>query len=128
MTAIGTPIHVLVVDDDRDLRETLVEILEERGYQVSQAGDGAQALHVLEAGATKPSLILLDLTMPGMDGSAFRTEQLKDPALAAIPILVFTADGHAREKAEGMGAQGLVRKPLELKTLLAAIDRLLGQD
>jgi len=128
VTAIGTPIHVLVVDDDRDLRETLVELLEERGYQVSEAGDGAQALHVLEAGATKPSLILLDLTMPGMDGVAFRTEQLKNPDLATIPVLVFTADAHAREKTEGLSARELVKKPLEQKVLLAAIDRALGRD
>ena len=128
MTAIGTPIHVLVVDDDRDLRDTLVEILEERGYQVSQAGDGEQALHVLEAGASKPSLILLDLTMPGMDGLAFRTEQLKNPELAAIPVLVFTADANAREKVAGIGARELVKKPLEYKVLLAAIDRALGDD
>lgn len=127
MTAIGTPLHVLVVDDDRDLRETVVELLEERGYQVSEAGDGAQALHVLEAGATKPSLILLDLTMPGMDGLAFRTEQLKNPELSAIPVLVFTADANAREKTEGMGAE-LVKKPLDQKHLLAAIERALGRD
>jgi CheY-like chemotaxis protein len=126
LTAIGTPIHVLVVDDDRDLRDTLVEILEERGYQVTQAGDGAQALHALEVGASKPSLILLDLTMPGMDGAAFRAEQLKNPEYASIPVLVLTADSHAREKAERMGAQGLVEKPLAGKPLLAAIDRLLG--
>jgi CheY-like chemotaxis protein len=118
--------HVLVVEDDRDIRESVVEILTDEGYDVSAAGDGRQALDLLETAAPRPNLILLDLMMPVMNGFQFREEQLKRPELAAIPVLVVTADVNARAKAEALGAAGFVQKPLKIQPLLDIIEELVG--
>jgi CheY-like chemotaxis protein len=61
--------HILVVEDDRDIREAVVEVLEDEGYGVSAAGDGAQALRVLDEAEQQPDLILLDLMMPTASSS-----------------------------------------------------------
>jgi CheY-like chemotaxis protein len=118
--------HVLVVEDDSDIRESVVEILADEGYDVSAAGDGRQALELLRSSAPRPDLILLDLMMPVMNGFQFREEQLKDPELARIPVLVVTADANARAKAEALGAAGFVQKPLKIQPLLDIIEELTG--
>lgn len=117
--------HILVVEDDRDIREAVVEVLEEEGYGVSAAGDGAQALRVLEdADEPKPDLILLDLMMPNMNGFEFRERQLANAAHAAIPVAVITADGQATRKAEQLHVNGLVQKPVKIEPLLDVVERL----
>jgi CheY-like chemotaxis protein len=85
---------VLVVDDDRDLRAGLSLILEAEGYRVAGAADGQQALEALRAGP-RPDVILLDMMMPALSGWAFRERQLADPALADVPVVVFSAVGDA---------------------------------
>jgi len=75
---------VLVVEDDRDVRESLVAVLEDAGYRVMSAADGRAALDLLRAGP-RPAVILLDLMMPVMDGFEFRAEQVRDPSLADVP-------------------------------------------
>jgi len=82
---------ILVVDDDRDIRDSLVEVLGEHGYPVIGAGNGVEALEILRTSAPPPSLILLDLMMPVMDGREFRERQLENPALADIPVIVISA-------------------------------------
>jgi CheY-like chemotaxis protein len=118
--------HILVVEDDRDIRESVTEILEEQGYGVSVAGDGAQALHILAAEPRKPDLILLDLMMPNMNGFQFREEQLKSEAHSKIPVAVLTADGGAREKAAKLKVDAFVKKPLGIRPLLELVERLLA--
>jgi CheY-like chemotaxis protein len=66
-------------------------------------------------------VILLDLTMPVMDGYEFRKRQLDDEALSSIPVVVITADGNAREKAERLAAQGYLMKPIRPGDLLDAV-------
>jgi CheY-like chemotaxis protein len=113
---------VLVVEDDADILRAIVQVLEDEGETVRAAENGRVALTMLrEPGATLPCVILLDLMMPVMDGWAFRAEQLRDPALAGIPVIVLTADGHALEKAAMMNGANALRKPVELETLLAAV-------
>ena len=113
---------VLVVEDDADILHAVVQVLEDEGYAVRAAENGRVALATLrEPGARLPCVILLDLMMPVMDGWAFRAEQLRDPALASIPVIVLTADGNAAEKAALMNGAGALRKPVELLTLLDAI-------
>jgi CheY-like chemotaxis protein len=113
---------VLVVEDDADILRAIVQVLEDEGETVRAAENGRVALTMLrEPGATLPCVILLDLMMPVMDGRAFRAEQLRDPALAAIPVIILTADGHAVEKAALMNGANALRKPVELETLLAAV-------
>ena len=78
--------------------------------------DGRAALERLRGGG-KTCLILLDMSMPVMNGWQFRQEQLKDEAIARIPVVVCTADGRAAEKARSIGAVGSLRKPIDPESL-----------
>jgi CheY-like chemotaxis protein len=82
---------IFVVDDDRDIREAIQDTLEEEGFQVEAASDGAAALDRLRALPVEPCLVLLDLMMPVMDGWEFLAVRKTDPRLAAIPIAVISA-------------------------------------
>ncbi len=111
--------HILIVEDDRDLSEVMSDLLEIEGYQIAQAADGVEALKLLRAGL-RPDLILLDLQMPRMSGWRFRLEQLRDPALAEIPVLVMTVWD---EDLRSCSADGYLIKPLTLEALLQSIER-----
>lgn len=78
---------ILIVDDHEDIRETLSDVLEFVGYQVATAVNGLDALRYLR-NHPPPCLILLDLTMPVMNGWDFRQQQMQDPQLAGIPVVV----------------------------------------
>jgi CheY-like chemotaxis protein len=112
---------VFIVDDDPDICEILQDLLESYGYRVATAANGADALDKLRAGE-EPCLILLDLMMPVMDGIEFRDEQLRDPALAAIPVVIVSAGGDVAAKAAAAGVEGLT-KPVDIDVLLATIRR-----
>ncbi|HTV21951.1 MAG TPA: response regulator transcription factor [Polyangiaceae bacterium] len=118
--------HILVVEDDADIRESVVEILEDEGHTVTAAADGREALDQLLSASPRPDLILLDLMMPVMSGYQFREEQLKVPSLASIPVLIVTADVNARAKVDSLKAAGFVQKPLKIQPLLDLIDQLLA--
>jgi CheY-like chemotaxis protein len=114
---------ILVVEDDADILRVILQVLGDEGHAVRGAANGRVALEMLrQADATPPRLILLDLMMPLMDGWAFRAEQLRDPALADIPVILLTADGSAVEKAQLMKCAGALRKPVELDALLTAVE------
>ena len=113
--------HVLVVEDDVDIRDALVGILRDEGYLASAAGNGVEALDHLRSSAPRPALILLDLMMPVMNGWQFRTAQSNDAALSAIPVVVISADASVKQKAESIGAQGYLKKPIELDALLDVV-------
>lgn len=115
-------VSILLVDDDKDLREVLSEALELEGYAVTSAENGLEALKHLRstvAALPQPCLILLDLMMPVMDGRAFRDELLKDPKLMGIPVVLITAGGH--QLASTVVANGILHKPLRMETLLKVI-------
>lgn len=80
---------VLVVDDNPDTRDAITRLLQIRGYPVVTAKDGAEALEYLQGGGSA-SLIILDLYMPRLNGQLFRAAQLRNEALARIPVIVFT--------------------------------------
>jgi CheY-like chemotaxis protein len=122
------PRTVLVVEDDVDVRESLVEVLADRGYILLAAANGKEALEMLRGGGTKPGLILLDIMMPVMDGQQFRAAQLEDPELAAIPVIVLSAHAKVADLMRQMGVCGFLRKPVELKHLLAAVDESLRKE
>jgi CheY-like chemotaxis protein len=107
--------YILVVEDDRDLRELLCEALRFEGYNVVCVEHGEAALRHLQAGA-RPCMILLDLMMPVMDGWTFRREMLKDEALADIPVVVMTAAGQMR--AHTVVANAVLHKPLEMNAIV----------
>lgn len=113
---------VLVVDDDPDVCDTMQIILESYGYRVVTAENGMEALDKLRSGE-RPSVILLDLMMPGMDGVQFRHEQLRDAKLAGIPVVLVSASGEVAAKSAALGVTGLA-KPVDLDVLLATIERI----
>jgi CheY-like chemotaxis protein len=113
----------MVVEDDYAIRETLRELLEEEGYRVTQASNGAEALARLRDTEGPPSLILLDLMMPVMDGWEFRDAIAGDPKLSEIPVIVISADHSLDTKVSSMDVQGWLAKPFELDQLLATIGR-----
>jgi CheY-like chemotaxis protein len=114
-------ICVLIVDDDRAIREALAELLQDEGYAVRSAANGREGLDVC-ASLPLPNLILLDLSMPVMDGFEFANRKQNDPAIAAIPVCVMTAAAPSSPAPAGVSA--ILRKPLDLDDLIAAIGRL----
>jgi CheY-like chemotaxis protein len=112
--------QILIVEDDPDFRDALVVALRSEGYGVRTAGDGSEALAVLR-GPTPPSLVLLDLMMPVMDGFEFRVQQLQDPGIAAIPVIVFSSGGDLSEKTARLHVDACLKKPLDLGELLGLI-------
>src|SRR3954471_2530257 len=107
---------LLVIEDDDAIRESLVEILGEEGYRVLSAENGQRGIEALRAaGSELPSMILLDLTMPVMNGIEFLDQVKLHPEWKDIPVVVFTAAGGRDKPAL---AQGFLRKPLQLEDLL----------
>jgi len=119
----GPTQRILVVEDDLDLRTALAEVLSDEGYRVEGASHGAEALSLLRGERDKTSLILLDLTMPVMNGWEFRSEQQSDPELSKIPVVVLSAGEHLAEQLGPLGIRDYVRKPIELTLLLSTIRR-----
>jgi CheY-like chemotaxis protein len=105
---------VLVVEDQVDARDTLRDVLEDEGYRVMVARDGNEALQHL-AGAA-PSLVILDLLMPGMSGNALYDEMQRSRSLAKIPVLVTTSDPTRAPR----GVPTL-EKPIQIDTLLSLV-------
>lgn len=111
---------MLVVEDDKDIRELLVEALAEEGYVVESVANGAEALHTLSRGSL-PAAIVLDLMMPVMDGEEFRKAQLADPRLAEIPVVLLTASVDAAVKLPLSSVTATLVKPVRLDDFLAVI-------
>ncbi len=117
--------HILLVEDDDATREATSALLHEQGYRVTAAADGQEALAQLRGGL-RPNLIILDLLLPGMDGWAFRAEQLADPGLAPIPVLVCSAAGDLPGRAGLLRAAALLSKPVEFTHLARVVRSLAG--
>ena len=112
-------IRVLVVEDERDTRQTLAEVLTEEGYLVDVASHGAEALE--RARSALPDIVLLDLNMPVMDGWGFRAALQEIDGGERPKIILLTADYNSREKAARIGARAYLTKPFDLDELLATI-------
>ena len=113
---------ILVVEDEPGVREVLTEFLTDEGYAVASAVNGRDALDQLTNGL-RPCVILLDLTMPVMNGWEFRTHQLADPLLRAIPVVVCTATPRVGDEFSG---STIIHKPIDLEMLLTAVQSLLA--
>jgi CheY-like chemotaxis protein len=111
---------VLIVEDDPDIREILTESLAAFGFDVVTAAHGRDALTVLERMAVLPSVILLDLMMPVMDGYGFIEERTKDAKLLSIPLAVITA-GHGIDRDRIGRRTPIVPKPFEMPVLLGVL-------
>lgn len=92
---------------------------------MSVAANGRAALDVLTHAETLPSVVLLDLMMPVMNGFEFRAAQLADPRLAAVPVVLMTPDNHLAETAT-IGAAGALGKPFDIDELLRVVRRFAG--
>jgi CheY-like chemotaxis protein len=118
--AVAEPGLILLVEDDFVLRSSLATFLHAEGYRVESAANALDALRRLER-APKPSLILLDIMLPYMDGLEFRALQRATPAIADIPVIVITAVGVRPDVAAELDLRQALFKPLERPKLLHAI-------
>jgi CheY-like chemotaxis protein len=114
------PRSVLIVDDDRDIRDVLTEVLADEGFLVKSATNGQEATEWLHKNAGTTRVILLDLMMPVMDGSTFLRLRESDPVLSLIPVVVMTAHGNAR-LASRTDVGAWISKPIDLDRLISAI-------
>lgn len=122
------PCTILVIDDDADLRETLVDILSDQGFEVVSAEHGAAALQIVQQRNLRPDVILLDIMMPVMDGPTFAAERKNEPRLATVPVIALTAHRDCAGAARQVGAVVCLSKPLKLEKLVAAIESAAGRD
>lgn len=123
--AVSDPPLILIVDDDRGIRDSLGVVLDSEGLECLTAQNGSEAMELLRRMERQPDLILLDLMMPVMNGRDFRAAQLADPRLAAIPTLVLSAATDAASQATDLAVTGHLRKPINLDSLLDSIERLI---
>lgn len=113
---------ILVVDDDELVRETLVELLNDHGCSARGAMNGLEALETLLTN-DNICLVFLDLSMPVMDGAAFREEQLKRPEIRDVPIVLISAFGNLRNHSKAMQVNEYMQKPLDEAQVLDIVSR-----
>jgi two-component system, chemotaxis family, chemotaxis protein CheY len=111
---------VLVIDDDHDSRESMADILDLRGYSAVQAENGQNAFEILKTMLHFPSLILLDLAMPIMDGHEFLKLRARDPILFDIPVVVVSGSLHSGAALEGVEAY--LCKPVNIARLVRIVE------
>jgi CheY-like chemotaxis protein len=114
---------VLVIDDDHDIQEMLRLALSADGYRVETASNGRDALIHLRSTADT-CIIVLDLSLPQMDGTRFRTAQLRDRSLAWIPVVVLSGSLDGTAQARALEARAFIPKPVDLDQLRAALRRI----
>jgi CheY-like chemotaxis protein len=115
------PIRVLVVDDDRDLRGAVADLLRFEGLEAAEAENGLEALLHLRTVTPSPDVVLLDLAMPVMSGWELRQAQLRDERLTTVPVVILSA-----RPPEGLSADAVLAKPCTPEALLAAIRKVAG--
>ena len=114
--------EVLVVDDERTIRDAISHLLTFQASTARSANDGNQAIaHLLDG--YRPCLILLDLTMPGMDGPAFRSAQQALGDCVKIPVVIVSGREDGQDVAALLGGCAFLKKPVRPTTLLAAVER-----
>jgi len=118
---------ILLVEDNEMNREMLARRLQKRGFEMLLAEDGL--IGVDHAQKQKPDLILMDMSLPNLDGWEASRQLKADPATAGIPIIALTAHAMAedREKALAAGCDEFETKPVDLASLLAKMETLLGK-
>ncbi len=118
---------ILTVDDSASMRQMIKLTLSGAGYNVIEAGDGAQGLVAARAG--RGDMVLTDLNMPGMDGVTLVGELRKLATLTGVPILLLTteSDAERRRQAKAAGATGWITKPFQPEQLVSVTKKVLGQ-
>jgi signal transduction histidine kinase/ActR/RegA family two-component response regulator len=113
---------ILVVEDDMDASQVVCDVLGDHGFMVRIATDGREAFEALQHGL-RPALVLLDMMLPRMDGWQLMAAIKRDPELARLPVVLFSAHADVARAAEELGAAGYIEKPLGVDALLSAIVR-----
>lgn len=114
--------RILIVDDNISFVGALKELLTITGHDVVTAHNGHEALEVLSTMSTLPSLIILDLVMPVMNGFEFRKAQLENKAISKIPVILLTANNSFKDYKEILQAYEFLNKPVEAKDLLYIVE------
>ena len=114
---------VLVVDDDEDVRDTIVDVLTFSGYRVEAVADGHRALEALHKADALPWLMVLDLEMPNMNGWQLVAELKKSERLSEIPYVIFSASGCRDASVAALGAVACVPKGGSPHELVRAVER-----
>jgi CheY-like chemotaxis protein len=114
--------RILVIEDNVETAEAFALIFEARGFDVTLASNGADALMLLEHDHAYCA-ILLDLVLPVMDGRAFRRAQRMDPNLTAIPVIVVSGDPQVAEVARHLEADNFLRKPIDPLEVANVVER-----
>jgi two-component system, chemotaxis family, chemotaxis protein CheY len=119
--------NVLIVEDDRDMRDMLAALLAMEGFHAVGAEDGLEALHLLRTvrhrAPQTPCLVLLDLKMPRLGGPEFRRAQLGDPTVAGVPVAVMSGAADIEQRAVALGAVATVAKPIDVDLLMTVVRR-----
>lgn len=115
--------RVLLIEDEKSIQQMMRDVLEINGYEVHSAGNGREGIDMLTQLEPLPSVILLDLMMPGMNGWQFLDHQRNDPRLKHIPVVVCSA---YKESAKSIRPAAIVDKPVQLKCLLGAVQAFCG--
>lgn len=111
---------ILILEDDHDIREELVAVLATRGYDVLSTRDGTEAFELVRGDRRRPDAIVLDLMLPGMDGTEFLEQQHEEPLLDGVPVIVMTAwAGQLRFVTETVRA--VLEKPFPLIKVLQLV-------
>lgn len=110
---------ILIVDDDSAVLAAERDLLTERGHRVVIAHDGAEAMRVI--GADPPSVIVLDIQMPGVDGPSFARELRK--TLRHVPLIVLTGAPDPKHEADRCNAEAYLRKPFDAEELVGTVER-----
>jgi DNA-binding response OmpR family regulator len=117
--------EILVVDDDRDVAQSIELSLRRRGFRVTLAHSGVEALKTLRR--YRPDIVILDILMPGMSGLEVCRHLRTDPNTAALPIIFLTARGQEQDRIEGLraGADDYLGKPFNLEELILRVKAVL---
>ena len=127
MSPTNAAIKVLIADDDALVAELVQTHLGGKGYEVLHAADGEAALRI--AAADRPSLIVLDVVMPGLDGMEVLRRLNADESTREIPVIMLTARRFQEDvvAAAKLGARDYLAKPFTPEALLSRVERILGQ-
>ena len=114
---------ILVVEDTAEIREVWRRVLTTEGFTVLQAGDGVDGIR--QARLHKPDLIVMDITLPLLDGISAVRELKADPATAHVPVVFVSGDAFAARRARAVGGAAFLAKPVRLADLIGTISRTL---
>jgi DNA-binding response OmpR family regulator len=119
--------RVLLIEDEPNIAEAIRFVLSRDGWDVTTLTDGAEAMAAV--GGVRPDIVILDLMLPGLSGLEILEAIRRDPATAALPVLMLTAKGQGRDReaAERAGVSRYMTKPFSNAEMVASVRALVGQ-